>query len=271
MAPTSSLGIRLSLLSTDPAGRPLPLASPRASVAKHPASQSRSILVVLHHLDGFLRPEVAGLLHPAASHEVRRVSRFRASVPTCRNRLVRSAGAFPATLFTPLEELHPTAAVPHRCGRCPLAVASVSSRHLLPVPLPVPGLDALPSGDSTSRLSSAVGSVTPLDRCQSRDALSFRGLCSPSRSFFEPWAPGPRSVRRCRRALPKKHATLDELRSITCTRLRMSQARCLLLAEPTPGMAPRRPIRRPFAAATWVPLPPEGGEGASHRSSILLA
>jgi len=31
-----------------------------------PPSKSRSVLVVSHHLDGFLRSEVAGLLHPAA-------------------------------------------------------------------------------------------------------------------------------------------------------------------------------------------------------------
>jgi len=118
--------------------------------------------VVLHHPDGFLRPEVAGLLHPAASHEVRRVSCCRAS----RSGLYEtsgsgSAGAFPTTLFTPLEEFPPTAAVPHRCGRCLRAVASLPSRLLGLVPFPVPGFVGLPWGDSTSRLSSAVGSVTP--------------------------------------------------------------------------------------------------------------
>jgi hypothetical protein len=34
--------------------------------------------VVLHHLDGLLRAPDAGLLHPAAGHGVRRVSRFAA-------------------------------------------------------------------------------------------------------------------------------------------------------------------------------------------------
>lgn len=90
-----------------------------------PSPRSRSTLVVLHHPDGFLRPEVAGLLHPAASHEVRRVScsstfRFRAAGAAW----FRSGRAFPAALFVPLEEFPPTAAVPHRCGRCPLAVPS---------------------------------------------------------------------------------------------------------------------------------------------------
>jgi hypothetical protein len=110
-------------LSTDPAGRPLPQALPPASVAENPSPQSRSTLVVLHHLDGFLRPEVAGLLHPAASHEVRRVScrsTFRSGAAEAA--LFRRAEAFPAALFTPFEELAPPAAVPRRRGRCPLAV-----------------------------------------------------------------------------------------------------------------------------------------------------
>jgi hypothetical protein len=41
---------------------------------KLPASTSRAVLVVSHHLDGFLHPGVAGLLHPAADHGIRRVS-----------------------------------------------------------------------------------------------------------------------------------------------------------------------------------------------------
>jgi hypothetical protein len=70
--------------------------------------------------------EVAGLLHPAASHGVRRVSclGFRVDPATWTSQAPsrRSTEAFPATLFTPLEEFPPTAAAPHHCGRCPLAV-----------------------------------------------------------------------------------------------------------------------------------------------------
>jgi len=40
-----------------------------------PTADSRSVLVVSHHLDGFLHAGAAGLLHPAASSGVRRVSR----------------------------------------------------------------------------------------------------------------------------------------------------------------------------------------------------
>jgi len=39
-----------------------------------PIPRSRSVLVVLHHLDGFLRARLAGLLHPAADPGVRLVS-----------------------------------------------------------------------------------------------------------------------------------------------------------------------------------------------------
>jgi hypothetical protein len=54
-------------------------ASSHARVAARVACRCRrqacSVLVVSHHLDGFLRSKVAGLLHPAADPGVRRVSR----------------------------------------------------------------------------------------------------------------------------------------------------------------------------------------------------
>jgi len=46
----------------------------RSSVRRYDPTTSRSVLVVSHHLGGFLRAAAAGLLHPAASHGVRRVS-----------------------------------------------------------------------------------------------------------------------------------------------------------------------------------------------------
>ena len=51
-----------------------PLARPTFGL-EMPISKSRSALVVSHHLDGFLRNRLAGLLHPAADHGVRHVSR----------------------------------------------------------------------------------------------------------------------------------------------------------------------------------------------------
>jgi hypothetical protein len=52
--------------------------------------------VVLHHLDGFRRTVLAGLLHPAADPGVRRVSRERR--PDDQPKLITGANAaFPAT------------------------------------------------------------------------------------------------------------------------------------------------------------------------------
>jgi hypothetical protein len=84
-----------------------------------PTDNSRSTLVVSHHLGGLLRATAAGLLHPAASHGVRRVSRCqRPSHP----RVLRPVSPFPATRFIPFKGFPSSAAVPHHCGRFPLAV-----------------------------------------------------------------------------------------------------------------------------------------------------
>jgi hypothetical protein len=73
LADPSSRGIRkVCPLADIPTARPLPGAEapsrePKPPSARWvPAIRSRSVLVVSHHLDGFLRAEVAGLLHPAA-------------------------------------------------------------------------------------------------------------------------------------------------------------------------------------------------------------
>jgi hypothetical protein len=59
-----------------PSARPLPEAEASFGPTVPPV-ESRSALVVSHHLDGFLRAGAAGLLHPAAGSGVRRVSCFR--------------------------------------------------------------------------------------------------------------------------------------------------------------------------------------------------
>ena len=85
-----------------------------------PSSTSRSALVVLHHFDGLLRCDSAGLLHPAAGHGVRRVSRFmrRSGEP------VGQHSRSPHRGFGPSEEYHPSTAVPRHRGRCPLGVSA---------------------------------------------------------------------------------------------------------------------------------------------------
>jgi hypothetical protein len=75
LAPDSPLvGFVLKVPSTDtPFARPLPGAEAPLGPTL-PSARSCSVLVVPPHLDGFLRAEVAGLLHPAIGHGVRRVS-----------------------------------------------------------------------------------------------------------------------------------------------------------------------------------------------------
>jgi len=243
-------------LSTDPAGRPLPRALPHASVPKHPASESRSILVVSHHPDGFLRPEVAGLLHPAASHEVRRVSCFRASGPTC----TRQAG--PECRGIPHDAIHTPRRIPPYRSRStslwplPPCRCFPSSRPLLPVPLPVPGLEALPSGHSTSRLSSAVGSVTPPPPLPVARRPILPWALFPFEVLLRIVGSRPSIRPSCRRALPKKHPTPDELRSITSPpesgvgawhrarfySRRLDGSRCLG-SDPSAGSIPAESVR----------------------------
>jgi len=63
--------------------------------------KSCSVLVVSHHLDGFLRSEVAGVLHPAADPGVPDVSRTRAS--SVRRR--RAPRALPRRAQIPSEDV----------------------------------------------------------------------------------------------------------------------------------------------------------------------
>mgnify|MGYP003572143213 FL=1 len=64
----------------------------------------RSALVVSHHLDGFLHVRLPGLLHPGNGHEVRCVSK-RHALPRPESQNGRNMPLFPATRFTPFEEL----------------------------------------------------------------------------------------------------------------------------------------------------------------------
>ena len=103
--------------------------------------------MVSHHLDGFLRATAAGLLHPAASHEVRLVSPD--PVPSCHPKVSLATWTrFPAARFIPFKGFPSSAAVPHHCGRCPLIVGCQSPRSCL-------GLDAKskPAGSGAPRCS----------------------------------------------------------------------------------------------------------------------
>jgi hypothetical protein len=96
-----------------------------------PHRESRSALVVSHHLDGLLRSELAGLLHPAIDPGVRRVSDHR--LPRAAEAARWRAGNFPAT-HTPrrtssrLQPYRVTAAVASLPFPLPLAAPSQGLR-----------------------------------------------------------------------------------------------------------------------------------------------
>jgi len=111
-----------------PVMRPLPddiAALVRSIAAKRP---TRSVLVVSHHLDGLLRIQVSGLLHPET--ELGSL-RFWSLAPTDSWPKPITCGELSsvlATRFTPSEEFPSSVAVPHHCGRCPLVVLSLHCR-----------------------------------------------------------------------------------------------------------------------------------------------
>jgi hypothetical protein len=80
--------------------------------------------VVSHHLDGFLRAAVAGLLHPAADPGFTAFPAFgpRARATPEGGPCSGACRAFPAMRFTPFEEFPSSAAVPPHGGPCPPAV-----------------------------------------------------------------------------------------------------------------------------------------------------
>jgi hypothetical protein len=191
-----------------PAERPLPQTFPPASAPEMPSLESCSVLVVSHHLDGFLRSEVAGLLHPAAGHGVRCVS--GQSRPQARRPASRSAvGGEPGVLaahFIPLEESSVAAAPRHR-GRCPLAVGCRTGQTLRHPPLPMNISEPHLYGASTSGRSSAAESGHETDRCRSEPHPVL------------PWALFPFEVlpscRRASRAVDRgARVTASELRSV---------------------------------------------------------
>jgi hypothetical protein len=113
---------------------------------------ARSVLVVSHHLDGFLLQSARGLV--ASRCRSWGSPRFR------RDRLVSEPiVAFPATYFAPLEGCSPRVAAPRHRGRCLLAVFTAS------------------------RPCSTFGSGTHAIGCPTTCALSFLGFVPPPRSF----------------------------------------------------------------------------------------
>jgi hypothetical protein len=87
-----------------------------------PPSKSRSVLVVSHHLDGFLRSEVAGLLHPAADLGFAAFPASGHPLSLPRPACFLDVRGIPRSATTP-RRISATAALRHR-SRCPLAVPS---------------------------------------------------------------------------------------------------------------------------------------------------
>jgi hypothetical protein len=102
-----------------PPARPLPEAEAPFGPTL-PGAGSRSALVVSHHLDGLLRAEVAGLLHPATGQGFAAFRACRLHGPPEGDSIGRVT--LPATRFTPFEDFPSSAAVLHHCSRCLPAV-----------------------------------------------------------------------------------------------------------------------------------------------------
>jgi len=126
--------------------RPLPTTLPLSSAfqvhpGRHvPSSWFRTTSTVCSAL------EVPGLLHPGTG---RGSPRFRTVLPLAaqsseEDRLASGQSQhFPAAPFTPPEEVPPTVAVPHRCGRCPLVVAPARPDEQVHHSAPTLDLEAL--------------------------------------------------------------------------------------------------------------------------------
>jgi hypothetical protein len=204
------------------AARPLPAApcslrNPLPpSGRRHYPSDSCSVLVVSHHLDGFLRAAGAGLLHPAAGHEVHRVWRHRSRRPVLPRETVSSlASAFPRDAGHTLRRvlsassrtasLRPLPSCRYQLVPAPIAEAIRTGtnqdeapirrsgpprrpgvqRRLTPLPRgPLPGdpcSECRRAEQPTSRLYSTVGVRCDRPPLPAGVARSFHGLCSLSR------------------------------------------------------------------------------------------
>jgi len=269
---TSSRGIRPAVRSETAAfaaarsGRRIPLHRPpfrasasrvstcRASTPAHvaarfgpeePSSRSCSVPVVSHHLDGFLRSEVAGLLHPAAGHGVRRVSGAGFPIRDLASQ-IPAGGPTPSSRRTS----HPpkassTAAVPRHRGRCPRAVGRHPARPVEPSPLPAPSLRAPPDRSLDFEAFLRCRVWAPRGRFQSRctrPSMGFVPLRGPSRS-----AAGTHADDRgaADDENPKKTVRIsNKLRSAPAASVRC-RPRPALLAEGEHGGDACDPIRRP--------------------------
>jgi hypothetical protein len=117
----SSHGIRSEPVRP-PAGIPFACPLPEAEAPFGPTAspaESRSAFVVSHHHDGLLHVKVTGLLHPATGQGF---VAFPASRHQGGPKAALDTVGIPRDAVHTLRRFPSSAAVPHRCGRCPLAV-----------------------------------------------------------------------------------------------------------------------------------------------------
>jgi hypothetical protein len=154
------------LSSGSPAARPLPGVAPLRNCGS--TRNSRSVLVVPAHLDGFLRAADAGVSQPAPD-EVRRVS---VRTPL---RLDRSpARADVRSLPLPRDALRTPRRTRDPSTRAPEPHTRRSSRFASPRPLPPCRFHDFEA------LLRSVGLHPPRSRCRWRERCSsFHGFCSP--------------------------------------------------------------------------------------------
>jgi hypothetical protein len=173
--------------------------------------------------------------------------------------------SYPSKNSTRSQPFHITVAV------APLPLPIRSSRPLLPVPLPVPGLEALPSGSSTSRLSSAVGSVSLARRLP----VAMRPILPWALFPFEVLLrtagsraldPSVASSRASGEAFDPRRAPLHHLHTLAHIAGPMP-----LLAKKHPGWRHRRRSEDRGRRHLGTPSPPESGAGASNRIPVPLA
>jgi len=127
--------------------------------SRHPASKSRSVLVVLHHLDGFLRLRSRGLVASRCrSWGSRRCPSTSGPKQLASESFGLGESAFPAARFTPFEEVSPPAAASRCHDRCPLAVPFDLVRRFPAVRCRIRSSSPLRAVVSASRRCSAGGS-----------------------------------------------------------------------------------------------------------------
>jgi len=194
---SSSLGIGVPAADVPPA-RPLRGAEAPVGPAP-PGAGSCSVLVVSHHLDGFLRVGVAGLLHPATGQGF---TAFRACRQGGRPKAASMPGTVPAVHIAPFEEF-PSSAAGHASLRPLPSCRYRPARQVVPAEAGVcRPRSPLTRGAYPRGTDLGTGGVGAPRSSESRgpgdDQPRFRRTSLATLSLRRAWAPGSRGLRRAR-------------------------------------------------------------------------